>query len=247
MSPRGGEEGLVLFLTRAARSEKRLSADFRAVTPSAAGCGPRRALEPETVEGRGRGERSDAIEADPRPVKAALLEHSARGSVGHSRPGVEHLVAEMLEGVIDHRARGFGGVAHAPKWNGEPIADLGRRCGLFGNSAGAEHGRITFGDEKRELAEIYVRAGDKRLRISDPVRIRNAQRIRDAAVIDERSDRSRVFKTRRAQDKPLRAYARSASLPQAFRRNPIGQGHHTGFLKSDEGSRIPVAPLGYPC
>src|SRR5262249_6146183 len=85
---------------------KRLRTAFRVATPRAAGRGPRPALEPETVEGRGGGERFDAIEAYPRPLEAALLQHPARGSVGHPRAGVDHLVPEMLEGVIDQRARG---------------------------------------------------------------------------------------------------------------------------------------------
>src|SRR5262249_25125342 len=166
---------------------KRLRTAFRFATPRAAGCGPRPALEPETVEGRGRGERFDAIEAHPRPLEAALLQHWARGSVGHPRASVEQLVPEMLEGVIDHRARGFGRVTPAPEWNGEPIADLGRRRGLFSNSTSAEHGRLTLGDEKYGLAGVCVRASDKRLRISDPIRIRNAQRIfRDPTVVDDR-------------------------------------------------------------
>src|SRR5438270_516909 len=78
---------------------KRLRTAFRVATPRAAGCGPRPALEPETVEGRGRGERFDAIEADRRPLEAALLQHPARGSVSHPRAGVKQLVPEMFEGV----------------------------------------------------------------------------------------------------------------------------------------------------
>src|SRR5262245_48191785 len=62
----------------------------------------------------------------------------------------------------------------------------------------------------------------------------------------EGSDRSRVLQARRTQDEPLRPYTRSTSLPRAFQRNPVGQGRHTGFLKSEEGSRTPVSPLGYP-
>ena len=41
------------------------------------------------------------------------------------RAACHHVVAEIAKGVIDHRAHGFGGVALAPEWNTEPIADLG--------------------------------------------------------------------------------------------------------------------------
>src|SRR6266446_7073944 len=98
---------------------------------------PLPAVEPKSVEWRGRGERADAIELDSRPLESAFLQHSARSRIAHARAGVERLAAEIVERVIDHGACRFGGVAVAPERNGEPITDLGRLSGAVGNSAGA--------------------------------------------------------------------------------------------------------------
>jgi hypothetical protein len=80
----------------------------------------------ETIDRRGRGERADAIETDARPLEAAFFQHPARSRVAHACAARHRVVAEIAKGVIDHGAHGFGGVALAPEWNAEPIADLRR-------------------------------------------------------------------------------------------------------------------------
>src|SRR6266481_7229153 len=101
-----------------------LAASWHVPTPLP-GQRPLPAVEPKSVEWRGRGERADAIELDSRPLESAFLQHSARSRIAHARAGVERLAAEIVERVIDHGACRFGGVAVAPERNGEPITDLG--------------------------------------------------------------------------------------------------------------------------
>src|SRR5260370_6908918 len=87
---------------------------------------PLPAVEPKSVEWRGRGERADAIELDSRPLESAFLQHSARSRIAHARAGVERLAAEIVERAIDHGAPRFGGVAFAPEHNAAPLTDLSR-------------------------------------------------------------------------------------------------------------------------
>ena len=113
---------------------------------------------------------------------------------------MQHLVAEIVEGVINYGTRRFGGVAIAPECKGEPIPELGRVSGTLGNSAGAEHRVITSDDEKYGLAGACVDASDKALRIGDPIRMGNAQCVfRNAPIVDERGDGFCILRARRPQ------------------------------------------------
>src|SRR5207237_2231473 len=102
--------------------------------------GPQAAIEAEAVDRRRRIERADAVEADAGPLEAAFFEHAARGRIAHARPGNERVVAEVGEGMVDHGARGFGGIAVAPVGHAEHIAELGRLPVAPRDPAGAEEG-----------------------------------------------------------------------------------------------------------
>src|SRR5215467_844068 len=220
----------------------------RALMPVFAGYGPPAAVETETIDRRGRGERADAVETDARPLEAAFFQHTARSRVAYPRAARHHVVAEIAKSVIDHGARGFGGVALAPEWNAEPIADLGRFLAEAGDPASADDGAAARGNQEHDLAARRVRGGDEALRIREPIGMRNAQRVhRDPTVVGERGDGSCIFEARRTQDEPLGCEDGNGPLPQALRRTSIKQCHCTGVLKSEEGSRHPVSPLGTPC
>src|SRR5262249_57707597 len=93
----------------------------------------------EPLAGGGGGDGGDAIEADARPLESAFFQHAARRRVAHTRAARHHVVTEVLKGVIDHRAHGFGGVALAPEWNAEPIADLGWFLAELGDPPTPDH------------------------------------------------------------------------------------------------------------
>src|SRR5262249_16894575 len=164
----------------------------------------------------------------------------------HARAGVKHVVVQILECVVAWGAGGFGGLALAPARDSEPVTDLRRFFTLLDDSAGAEHGVTTSGDEEYGLGTGCIRASDEMLRIGNPIRMRNAQCIlSDPAVVDERGDRFCVLEARCAQDQPLRLNARNLSDAEGFRPNPTGQCHHTGSLKATRGAGIP-SPLLVP-
>src|SRR5262249_57437765 len=85
-----------------------------------------------------------------------------------------HVVTEVIKGVIEQHAHGFGGVALAPEWNAEPIADLGGLLAELGDPASADHGAATPGNQEHDLAAGRVRGGDETLRVRERVRVRNA-------------------------------------------------------------------------
>src|SRR5215831_4183280 len=172
-----------------------LSSNRDMLLPLPYGCCPLPAAEAKSIERRGRGERTDAMELDSRPFEPAFLQHSSRGRVAHARPGVQRLVAEIVEGVTNDGTRRFGGIAIAPECKGEPITELGRLCRALGKPAGTEHGGIASDEEKYGLAGACVRAGDEALRIRDPIGMGNAQGIfRNPAIIDEDGDRFRILR-----------------------------------------------------
>src|SRR5262249_56136024 len=112
------------------------------------------------VGGRGGGGGGDAIGAAARPLEAAFFQHAARRRFAPPRAARHHVVTEVLKGVIDHRARGFGGVALAPEWNAEPIADLGWFLAELGDPASADHGAATPCNQDHDLAGGRVRGGE---------------------------------------------------------------------------------------
>src|SRR2546428_8246410 len=77
----------------------------------------------------------------PLPDLPVFPERAARPGFAPAAAARHHVVTEVIKGVIDHRAHGFGGVALAPEWNAEPIADLGWFLAELGDPAGADHGR----------------------------------------------------------------------------------------------------------
>src|SRR5262245_56996198 len=129
---------------------------------------PEAAVEPEAIDRRGRGERPDAVEADPGPLEAALLKHPSRGRVAHARTAGEAIAAEVAEGMINHAARRLGGVAPAPERNAEPIADLGLFAVTPGDPAGAEHVSAA-GDQECVLAAGRVRGGDEAFGVGEAI------------------------------------------------------------------------------
>src|SRR5262249_7848896 len=85
----------------------------RAFTPACGGKGPPPGVEAEWIDGRGGGERADAIEADARPLESAFSQPPARGRIAPPRAARHHVVTEIIKGVIEQRAHGFGGIALA--------------------------------------------------------------------------------------------------------------------------------------
>ena len=57
---------------------------------------------------------ADAIEPDAGPLESAFLQHAPRGRVGDARTGVQRVVLQIGEGIVDHRVQRFGGVTLAP-------------------------------------------------------------------------------------------------------------------------------------
>ena len=75
--------------------------------------------------GRRRIYGADAREAHAGPLEAALFQHPPRNRVADARTGLQRLVLEIAESVVDHRAHCLGRIAAAPIGHAEPIADLG--------------------------------------------------------------------------------------------------------------------------
>src|SRR5262245_15746884 len=72
---------------------------------------PQAAVETEAIERRRGGDRPDSGEDDAGPLEAAFLQHAARRRVAHPRAGGQPIELQVVEGVVDERARGLGGVA----------------------------------------------------------------------------------------------------------------------------------------
>src|SRR5262249_37356957 len=68
-----------------------------AFTPISANDGPPPAVETETIDRRGRGERADAI-ADARPLETAFFQDPARSRVAPPRAARHHVVTEVVKG-----------------------------------------------------------------------------------------------------------------------------------------------------
>src|SRR5215813_5284977 len=58
---------------------------------------PDAAVQPEPVDGRGRVQRTDAVEPDTGPLKSAFLQHPARGRIGNAGARLQGLAAERRE------------------------------------------------------------------------------------------------------------------------------------------------------
>src|SRR6185437_7161914 len=99
-----------------------------------------------------------------------------------ARPGLECLMPQIVESMIDQRAHRFGGIAAAPVGQAEPIADL---RAVIAEVDAATADQLAFsGDDECGSTVSPVRAGDESVRIVDAVRMRNARRVRrDAHVI----------------------------------------------------------------
>src|SRR5262249_45508631 len=194
-----------------------------------------------TARGEG-GARGFDIGPPPPPRDPVFSPPRAGGGFPPPRPARHHVVTEVIKGVIEQRAHGFGSIALAPEWNAEPIADLGGPLAELGYPASADHGAATPGNQEHDLAAGRVRGGDETLRVREPIGVRNAQRIlRDPPVVGERGDRFRILEARRTQDEPLGCEHGKASLPKALRRTSIQQRHCTGSSKprGEPASRLP--------
>ena len=190
------------------------------------------------------------VSADAGPLEAAFLQHPARGRVGHARAGLQRLVAEIAEGMVDHGARRFGGVALAPIRHAEPVADLRVHLialampqpptivpsGSVIRNAASPPGRLTLRDECLAHPPGGTGCGMR------------ASVLGDAAVVEQRGDRFGVVRSRGARNTSRSVLrTRETDLPEVFRRDSVQQGHRTGSSKSEEGSRHPVSPLWNPC
>jgi hypothetical protein len=148
---------------------------------------------------------------------------------------------EIVESVINHCARGFGGIALAPERKGEPITDLRRLFGALGNSAGAEHGGVTPSDEKYRLAGACVRSTNKTLRIRERIRVQNAHCIfRNSAIVEERSDRFRILQTgprNTSRSVAMNGIRRSWSVSDEVRSNVIARA--SSNRRGETESRLP--------
>src|ERR1700682_5640805 len=98
---------------------------------------PDATLEPEAVDWRRRVDGADAIESDAGPLEAAFLQHPARRRVGDACACLQRLVAQVGEGIVDHRMQRLGGVAFAPMIDAQPVAEL-RRLLLQDDAASAD-------------------------------------------------------------------------------------------------------------
>src|SRR5262245_1565582 len=208
---------------------------------------PEAAVEPEAVARRRGGEGADPQKAHAGPLETAFLQHPARRRIAHPRACQQRVIAELAEGMVDQDASRLGGVASAPERNAEPIADLRRVAVELGDAAGADDASAGRADHEGNFVVDAVGGRKEGLRIGEPIRMRNARRVRrDAAVVGQRGNSPCVLEARCAQDQPRGFQDRKCPLPNALRRSPIQQCHRPGSFKSEEGSRPPVSPHGTP-
>ena len=66
------------------------------------------------------------MQLDAAPLEAAFLQDIARRRVGDAGARDQMLGVELLEGEIDHRARGLGAETLAPILDAEPVAEFRR-------------------------------------------------------------------------------------------------------------------------
>jgi|GEM_PF-60601 len=152
-------------------------------------------------------------------LEAALLQHAARARIGHAHGGLQRLVIEVGEGVVDQRAHRFGGVAFAPMADTEPVTDLRRRAIAQVETTTADDRAIRQRDEIGFAIQIGFCADDPAFGVRHAIRMRNARGIfRDAAIVGERSNRFSVHELRRTQNQPLRLEDGDTALREWGRR-----------------------------
>src|SRR4029079_1827901 len=156
------------------------------------------------------------------------------------------VAVEVGEGVVDDRTHGLGGVALAPVFDAEPIADLWRVAVDLREAASADQHAIAQGNEKYRLV-VEIGRGDEVLGVRHAVRMRNACRVLgDAAVVRQHCDRFSVPKPRRTQNQPLGLEDGNTSLAKRIRRYFL-QCHDTGLLfEMLKGETVSVSPLKSP-
>ena len=86
---------------------------------------PQAAIETKTVDRRGGIDGPNPAKPDTGPLETALLKHAARRRVADAGSGLQQLMAQLAEGVVNHGANCLGRVAASPKGNAEPITELG--------------------------------------------------------------------------------------------------------------------------
>src|SRR5262245_38150964 len=140
--------------------------------PPALERGPDVAVEPEAVDRDRARQGADAAQAGAGPLEAALLEDAARARIGDARARRQRLVVEVGEGIVDDGAHCLGGVALAPMWDAEPVAELGRLPLDEREAAGTHDRAVGERNQKRDLAARPVDLVDEILRVGKPVRKR---------------------------------------------------------------------------
>src|ERR1700722_8544314 len=163
---------------------------------------PQTAIQPETIDRRGRMNRPDAGELHAGPLECAFLQHAARRRIAHAGARLQRLMPQVAEGVIDDRASGLGHETVAPIAGAKPIAEL---CAFVAriDPASADQGAVQHQDETG-FAVALVHVGDELFGIREPVGMRNARCIfGDAAVVREHRNRLYVLVTRRAKRQPF--------------------------------------------
>src|SRR5262245_2164688 len=166
--------------------------------------GPQPAVEPEAIDRRRGGDGADASQHYAAPLEAALLEHAARGRVRDACVGLESVETQIAKGVIDQRARGFGGEALAPIGHAQPVADLGGVVPVALEAAAADERAVGERDGKRDFAGARFNTAQEILGIGERVGVRHARGVLgNATVVGEPRHGAGVRALQGAQAKPL--------------------------------------------
>src|SRR5262249_40275281 len=140
-------------------------------------------------------DRTNAVQSDTAPLEAALLQHAPRCGIADARTGLQLLAAEHAEGMIDHGTCGLGGVATAPEFGAEPVADLSTLSVARLDAAGADDRAVRQRDEISRFAVLAVDGAQPAVTIGQRIRMRDARGVlRDADVVRERRDGFRILK-----------------------------------------------------
>ena len=182
---------------------------------------------------------------DACPLEAAFLQHAPGRRIGRARAGIDRVMAEIAERLVDQSAHGLGRIAASPKRRADPIADLGVRSVAPFQSAGAGERAVAQSDEEDFVPRVRIGERDPVLRIGEAVGMRDTRGVfRDPAIIDERGDDGGVRKTRRSQNEPLGLEDVPARFSDAISAD-VQKCHHTGsfHFKNAEGEPNAGLPL----
>jgi hypothetical protein len=131
---------------------------------------------------------------------------------------LQHLKAELAEGMIDHRAHRLGGVAVAPIGRAQPVPELQAILTRI-DAAYSDQGAVE-NDCKCHAAVLTVRRRDELLGVIGAVGMGNAGGVlRHAAIAGETNDRGNVAAAWGAQRQPLGLEQRHTALVCLLRRS----------------------------